>query len=725
MAKINILIAEDELILAIDIKRTLEKIGYNVVKVVSSGEDAIEYTAQLRPDLVLMDITLQGNIDGTVASEKIASIEIPVVFLTSYSDERSIKLAKRSSPYGYLVKPFTESTLELVIRTALKRHKQHLKNMDDAKTDAIAKHIPFLRRKRDYVGYKDKSKIKILIVEDEFILAMDLKRTLEQLGFLIVGIVTSGENALDSVNRYNPDFVLLDVVLQGNIDGIQLSKILNKRGYPFIFLTAYSDEKTVDSALESAPYGYLVKPYTKQLLNTTLEIAIEKIKSEHLKRNEWANLITSKQDELVIEKTGVILFMSIFIVLSIMGFYFRDMMWLAYLLFIPSIYSIFICFFSLRPQIVPDEFEYPPFVSILIPAHNEEFTIERCVRSLSSMEYYFEGEPNFEIIVVNDGSQDNTGEILEKLKEEIPILKIVTRKPPRAGQGKGYVLNDGVQIAKGDMIAVFDADSRVEPDFLKLIIPYLNEENVVAVQSKVRMYNSDENFLTKMQDAEFTIFGNVVLKAKDMLNKSAMLGGNGQITKREFISRIGGWDGFAITEDLNLSIKLMLDGYDIRYCGDVSVWQEAVSEWKPFFRQRKRWIMGNMETLFVYFDKILFSDMTLIRKVDALQYLFLLLFILFVMLAYIVFIFNFFVIYPIQINISFTIAIISTIAFFPAVIIGFYRDSGNSLIESLILGIEYWMYCFYLIPLFLMAFISMIFRKERKWAKTTHIGDKK
>ena len=146
MAKINILIAEDELILAIDIKRTLEKIGYNVVKVVSSGEDAIEYTAQLRPDLVLMDITLQGNIDGTVASEKIASIEIPVVFLTSYSDERSIKLAKRSSPYGYLVKPFTESTLELTIRTALKRHKQHLKNMDDAKTDAIAKHIPFLRR---------------------------------------------------------------------------------------------------------------------------------------------------------------------------------------------------------------------------------------------------------------------------------------------------------------------------------------------------------------------------------------------------------------------------------------------------------------------------------------------------------------------------------------------------------------------------------------------------
>ena len=95
------------------------------------------------------------------------------------------------------------------------------------------------------------------------------------------------------------------------------------------------------------------------------------------------------------------------------------------------------------------------------------------------------------------------------------------------------------------------------------------------------------------------------------------------------------------------------------------------------------------------------------------------------MLAYIVFIFNFFVIYPIQINISFTIAIISTIAFFPAVIIGFYKDSGNSLIESLILGIEYWIYCFYLIPLFLMAFISMIFRKERKWAKTTHIGDKK
>jgi 1,2-diacylglycerol 3-beta-glucosyltransferase len=106
-----------------------------------------------------------------------------------------------------------------------------------------------------------------------------------------------------------------------------------------------------------------------------------------------------------------------------------------------------------------------------------------------------EGEPNFELIVVNDGSTDDTGKILSKLKEDIPVLRIITRQPPKSGKGKGFVLNDALSLSNGEIIGVFDADTKVEKDFLNIVIPYLNDEKVAGVQTRVKMYNKDENFL--------------------------------------------------------------------------------------------------------------------------------------------------------------------------------------------------------------------------------------
>jgi cellulose synthase/poly-beta-1,6-N-acetylglucosamine synthase-like glycosyltransferase len=197
----------------------------------------------------------------------------------------------------------------------------------------------------------------------------------------------------------------------------------------------------------------------------------------------------------------------------------------------------------------------------------------------------------------------------------------MTRKLPRAGKGKGYVLNDGLKLAKGEIIAVFNADAKVEPDFLKLIMPYINEEGVAGVQGRVKMYNRDENLLTALQHVEFSIYGDVLLKARDRINGAAFLGGNGQITRKDVINEYNGWDGYALTEDLNISVKPMINGWKIRYCGEAVVNQEAVKDWKPFFRQRTRWAMGNMETLFVYFKSIILSDISLLKKIDSIYYL--------------------------------------------------------------------------------------------------------
>ncbi|MCQ2972676.1 MAG: glycosyltransferase family 2 protein, partial [archaeon] len=238
--------------------------------------------------------------------------------------------------------------------------------------------------------------------------------------------------------------------------------------------------------------------------------------------------------------------------------------------------------------------------------------MEETVRSIASMDYYYNGKINYELIVINDGSEDRTGEILTSLKDEFPHLKIITRVPPRSGKGKGFVLNDGLEISKDEIIAVFDADAKVDSDFLTIIMPYLNDSEVQWVQARIKMFNRDENFLTRAQHVELGCFGTIV-RAKDILGKAGFLGGNRQLVKKDAIYDSGGWDGFAITEDLNLSVKLMMEGFAIRYCGEACVYQEAVNSMRKLLRQRARWAIGNFETLFIYATKIINSPMPVMR----------------------------------------------------------------------------------------------------------------
>jgi len=123
MAKTSILVVEDEAIVAKDIQNSLKKLGYNVPSVENSGEDAIESAGQHRPDLILMDIMLKGQISGIEAADQIKKrYEIPVIFLTAYADESTLSKAKVTEPYGYIIKPFKEIDLHTSIEMALYKH---------------------------------------------------------------------------------------------------------------------------------------------------------------------------------------------------------------------------------------------------------------------------------------------------------------------------------------------------------------------------------------------------------------------------------------------------------------------------------------------------------------------------------------------------------------------------------------------------------------------------
>ncbi|PSB20932.1 PAS domain S-box protein [Phormidesmis priestleyi ULC007] len=121
MAKI--LVVEDESVVAWHVQEALQKLGHEVIKIVTTGREAIQIAAQARPHLVLMDIRLQGDIDGIAAAKNIYfQLDVPVVYLTAHADEQTLQRATETSPFGYLVKPFQEAELQATIKIALQRH---------------------------------------------------------------------------------------------------------------------------------------------------------------------------------------------------------------------------------------------------------------------------------------------------------------------------------------------------------------------------------------------------------------------------------------------------------------------------------------------------------------------------------------------------------------------------------------------------------------------------
>jgi len=123
MSKNNILVVEDESIVSKDIQQSLKKLGYNISGAASTGEKAITLANETRPDLILMDIMLKGDMSGIEAAEKIKEeFNIPVIYLTAYADENTLSRAKVTEPYGYIIKPFKEIDLHTSIEMALYKH---------------------------------------------------------------------------------------------------------------------------------------------------------------------------------------------------------------------------------------------------------------------------------------------------------------------------------------------------------------------------------------------------------------------------------------------------------------------------------------------------------------------------------------------------------------------------------------------------------------------------
>src|SRR3954465_5336936 len=151
-ARRRILIVEDQRLIAADLESTLKKLGYLVVGNVASGDEAISTSDQVRPELVLMDVRLRGPMDGIQAAQIIRDrFNLPVVYLTAYADEATILRAKKTTPFGYLVKPFNERELRATIEVAFYTHQMERTLADErARRHAVEEFKILVDGVRDY-----------------------------------------------------------------------------------------------------------------------------------------------------------------------------------------------------------------------------------------------------------------------------------------------------------------------------------------------------------------------------------------------------------------------------------------------------------------------------------------------------------------------------------------------------------------------------------------------
>lgn len=308
-------------------------------------------------------------------------------------------------------------------------------------------------------------------------------------------------------------------------------------------------------------------------------------------------------------KERVILFVIFFglgVFLYIFQSYFNTVWGLAFLCLCMTIYALFTNLaYNLKkrklrkyPQVINED--YKPFISVMIPAHNEEDVIANTVENILQMDY-----ENFEVIVIDDRSTDNTASVIKDLEQKYPKVKALIRQQG-AFPGKSAVLNDAFQMAHGDAVLVFDADATVEPDFLSKLVPELEPKDVGAVQARKVIRNRSQNLLTRCQNNEYTM-DTYFQAGRDSVKGAVELRGNGELIKREALEDIGGWNNYTIVDDLDMSTRLHIRGWDVRYCIDAIVYEEGITYLWPLFRQRRRWLEGTIRRYLEYSGEALTS----------------------------------------------------------------------------------------------------------------------
>lgn len=257
-------------------------------------------------------------------------------------------------------------------------------------------------------------------------------------------------------------------------------------------------------------------------------------------------------------------------------------------------------------------------ISILIPMHNEEQVLSFVLDALLQCDY---DRDRMEIIPINDNSSDRTKELLDEYHEKYEFIRPLHRDCPDRGKPVG--LNDAMELAKGEIIIVFDADYRPARDMLKQLAIAFEDPEVGAVMGRVIPYNTNKNLLTRLINLERSGGYQVDQQARYNLRSIPQYGGTVGGFRKDVMMKMGGFNPLVLAEDTELTYRLYTHGWKVIYANSAECYEEAPETWEVRGKQIRRWARGHNQVLFRYLFRMLFSpNMNLREKIDGLLLLF-------------------------------------------------------------------------------------------------------
>lgn len=279
--------------------------------------------------------------------------------------------------------------------------------------------------------------------------------------------------------------------------------------------------------------------------------------------------------------------------LFIFDFTFYYPLFMAYLWMIGAI-AYHVRFEGKAHSVLPALPEKPPMVSIIVPCYNEQDNVREVVAALDVMRY-----PNYEIICVNDGSKDDTGIILDELLGQHPRLRVIHQAQ---NQGKAIGLNTAAMMARGEYLLCLDGDSLLDPDAITWMLRhFLSGPRVGAVTGNPRI-RTRSTLLGRIQVGEFSSIVGLIKRAQRIYGRLFTVSGVVTMFRRRALMQVGFWSADMLTEDIDVSWKLQLNHWDVRFEPHALCWILMPETLKGLWRQRLRWAMGGTQAIHKFGD---------------------------------------------------------------------------------------------------------------------------
>ncbi len=374
---------------------------------------------------------------------------------------------------------------------------------------------------------------------------------------------------------------------------------------------------------------------------------------------------------------------------------------------------------SIREKKRVDEmtFDYPP-VSILIPAHNEEIVMAATLDAMLALDY---PKDKMEVIVINDGSTDSTKEIIESYARKDPRIVLCDVPVGQGGKGKSTALNLGVKKTHSEFIAVYDADNTPAPDALKyLVAQLLLNPRLGAVIGKFRTINKNRSLLTRFINIETLSFQSILQAGRWKLFKIATLPGTNFVIRKKVIDEMGGWDADAMTEDSELSIRMYIHKWRIKFIPYSFTYEQEPERWDVWLKQRTRWVRGNNYVAKKFFH--LRKELTSKRLKAEVFYLFAMYYIFFIAIVTsdILFLLGLTRLIAIPLPGPYSaVWILAIVLFFAEIMLALSYDREDTWRNFCLIGLMYFTYCQLWLFIVAKAFYLDWVRKDKAtWVKT-------